>query len=134
MKYQKTVRQFFILVIICITVFSCTYEKQDLKVNCVLPATVSFSQDIIPIFNANCNISGCHTGAAHAGSLNLEATAAYSQLLSSGTGYVDTINPQFSILYNKLITASDRMPPGGQLDNCKIQLILKWIQQKARNN
>ena len=117
-----------------ITAFSCTNEKAQLKVACVLPATVSFSKNIMPIFNANCNLSGCHTGATHAGNLNLEPSVAYSQLLQSRTGYVDTLNPQSCILYSKLISESDAMPPGGRLDDCTINLILEWIQQKAKNN
>ena len=115
--------------------FSCTYQKGDLPtVGCSLPNTVSFSQDLLPIFNTQCSLSGCHTASAHAGSLNLEATAAYSQLLASGHGYVDTLNPDFSILYNRLSATSNPMPASGRLDDCKIQLILKWIQQKAKNN
>ena len=123
-------------IFIGITVFfSCSYEKGKIaKPECVLPNTVSFSQDILPLFNSECNTAGCHTSATHAGSLNLEPTVAYTQLLASGSGYIDTLNPNFSILYNKLITTTGQMPPSGKLDDCKIQLVLKWIQQKAKNN
>ena len=133
-KYKKTALPIFISIIIGSTFFACTYQKQELKINCVLPTTVSYNQDIQSIFNAQCATSGCHTSVAKAGGLNLQATVAYSQLTKSGSGYVDTINPQFSILYSKLISASDYMPPTGKLDECKIQLVLKWIQQKAKNN
>lgn len=122
-------------ILIGITAFySCTYEKGEVKVECSLPTTVSFNQDILPIFNANCSTPGCHTSAANAGSLNLESSIAYSQLLASGSGYVDTITPNFSVLYSKLISSSNPMPPTGKLDDCKIKLVLKWIEQKAKNN
>lgn len=121
-------------IIIGITVFSCTYTKGDLQVDCIMPNTVSFHQDILPIFNSQCNISGCHTSGVHAGNLNLEAAVAYSQLMQPGKGYIDTLNPEYSVLYNKLITTTNPMPLSGKLDNCKINLVLKWIQQKAKNN
>jgi len=106
----------------------------ELKQDCTLPNTVSFSQDVLPILNTQCSVPGCHTGAANAGSLNLDASVAYTKLSNYGSGYIDTLNPEFSVLYSKLISSSDVMPPTGKLDNCKIQLILKWIQQKAKNN
>ena len=113
---------------------SCSYEKGNITKECVLPDTVSFNQDLVPIFTTECSIAGCHTSSAHAGSLNLEASAAYSQLLHPGSGYVDTLNPTFSILYSTLISSSNPMPPTGKLDNCKLKLVLKWIYQKAKNN
>ncbi len=122
------------MLLISITVSSCTNQKIEIKKDCATPATVSFNQDVLPIFNAQCSTPGCHTSAAHEGSLNLEASAAYNQLSSSGSGYIDTLHPEFSLLYSKLITASGTMPPTGKLDDCKINLILKWIQQKAKNN
>ena len=130
-RYSKTI---LLLLISSIVFFSCTYKKVELKKECDLPASVSFGQDILPVLNTQCSTPGCHTSSEHAGSLNLESNAAYTQLLSSGSGYVDTITPEYSILYNKLISASDAMPPSGRLDDCKINLILKWIQQKAKNN
>ena len=132
--FKKIVVRLCLILVIWTTVFSCTYEKAELKSDCVLPATVSFSQNIQPIFNVSCTIAGCHTGATRAGNLNLEASVAYSQLLASGTGYIDTLNPQNSLLYSKLTTDSDFMPQSGKLDNCKIKLVMEWIQQKAKNN
>ncbi|MGZ4053693.1 MAG: hypothetical protein ACXVPY_05610 [Bacteroidia bacterium] len=134
MRSKKIVVPIIFSLVIGVTIFSCTYEKGSITKECDLPTTVSFSQDLLPIFNSQCSISGCHTSATHAGGLNLEPAAAYSALLQSGSGYVDTLNPTFSILYNKLTTTSGPMPPGGALDNCKIKLVLKWIQQKAKNN
>lgn len=119
---------------IATTIFSCVYEKAELKSDCVLPATVSFSNNVQPIFNTYCNVSGCHNGISHSGSLNLESTVSYAQLTAHGTGYIDTLNPQFSLLYSKLTSTSDVMPPSGRLDVCKISLILQWIKQKAKNN
>ena len=68
------------------------------------------------------------------GNLNLESAVSYGNLLDPQMGYVDTINPSSSLLYNSMNSTSNPMPPNGKLDKCKIELILKWIEQKAKNN
>jgi hypothetical protein len=96
--------------------------------------TVSFSKHVQPIFDAHCNEAGCHSGASPAGKLNLEASVAYAQLLQKSKGYVDTLNPNYSVLYADMNSTSNPMPPSGRLDACKINLVYKWVQQKAKNN
>ena len=60
------------------------------------PAFVSFSGDLIPIFNTNCNSSGCHDAVpAHAPSLVPDK--AYNALISGG--YVNTAVPNQSTIY-----------------------------------
>jgi hypothetical protein len=100
----------------------------------VTPDTVSFSRDIIPLFNQHCNTAGCHSGSNPKGNLNLEPTLAYSQLMKNGSGYIDTINPLFSVLHASMNSVSNPMPPIGRLDKNKLDLVLKWIEQKAKNN
>ena len=117
-----------------IAIFSCTAKKAELDPLCNMPQTVSFANDVLPIINANCSISGCHTGSSPTGNLDLDAAVAYTKLMKTGTGYIDTINPNFSLLYAQMISTSKPMPPTGKLDACKTGLILKWIQQKAKNN
>ena len=114
---------------------SCISEKApNVKIICNPPAIVSFQQDILPIFNQSCNIGGCHSGSSPAGNLNLEPAVAYNELMASGSGYIDTIDPKFSLLYAQMNSVSNPMPPTGKLDSCTIQLVLKWIEQKAKNN
>ena len=109
---------------------ACTHIKMD----CATPTTVSFSQDVVPIFNKNCNTSGCHSGTSPSGNLNLEASVAYAQLTRKGKGYIDTLTPQYSVLYASMNATTNPMPPNGRLDNCTLALILKWVEQKAKNN
>lgn len=113
---------------------SCTYTKWEQPPTCVLPDTVSFSKDIVPVFTAYCSVSGCHSGSSPAGGLNLSAQFAYQELIKSGSGYVDTIDPAYSILYATMNNSANPMPPTGKLDDCSLDLILKWIEQKAKNN
>lgn len=105
---------------------SCTYhinENEPVEV----PDSVFFSSDIIPIFNARCNNPGCHS--ANAIPPDLTAANAYNSLTLFG--YVDTENPESSVLYRAIA-------PGGSMEalatNQDRALILKWIEQGAQNN
>lgn len=93
------------------------------------PQFVSFSGDLIPIFNASCNSSGCHDAVpAHAPSLVPDK--AYNALHSGG--YVNTAVPNQSTIYVVCFTA--QMPPTGALKASDTQKILDWIRNGAPNN
>ncbi|MCW3086504.1 MAG: hypothetical protein JWP12_3870 [Bacteroidetes bacterium] len=129
---MKRTRIFCFITIIFCFCYSCTYEKAEPE--CYPPDVVSYSGNIQPIFDASCATVGCHSGAHPEGGLNLTAAVSYNQLMAHGTGYVDTINPDFSVLYAQMNSVSNPMPPAGKLDKCTIDLVLKWIRQKAKNN
>ena len=124
--------------IILLFCFSCKKDKalvpEPAVVPCNLPDVVSYQNNIQPLFNAHCIDSGCHSGANPGGHLNLEASVSYAQLMKSGSGYIDTLKPEFSVLYSQMNSSSNPMPKTGKLDDCSIGLVLKWIQQKAKNN
>jgi hypothetical protein len=113
---------------------SCTYEKVEPRSVCETPVVVSFKNDIQPIFDVHCNTAGCHSGTNPEGNLNLEASQSYAQLWRKKSGYLDTLNPKYSVLYASMNSISNPMPPTGKLDACTLDLILKWIEQKAKNN
>jgi len=115
-----------------VLLLACTKPQQ--QITCSLPVTVSYSNDVQTIFNTQCATSGCHTGSSPTGNLNLSTGNSYAQLSKKGSGYIDTITPTNSLLYAQMNSSSSPMPPSGKLDDCKIQLVLKWLQQKARNN
>ena len=123
-------KNFYLVLSILVLMISC--KKGPTEPVCTPPATVSFSKDIQPIFNANCNTSGCHSGTKPAGNLNLEMNQAYANLMDSKSGYIDTSKPENSILYVAMTSKTNPMPPSGKLDGCTTDLILKWIQQGAR--
>ena len=104
------------------------------EIICITPDSVSFANDLIPLFNKHCNGSGCHAGTNPGGNLSLDSAAAYNQLMNPASGYVDTINPSYSVLYAEMNSESNPMPPTGKLDKCSLELVLKWIKQKAKNN
>lgn len=120
--------------LLCVFSFSCTYEKVEPATACSSPAVVSFSKHIQPVFDTHCNMAGCHSGTNPKGNLNLEKSVSYSQLWRTKSGYIDTLNPKISVLYGSMNSTSSPMPPSGKLDKCTINLILRWIEQKAKNN
>lgn len=96
-----------------------------------LPATVSFSKNIAPILNNNC--ISCH-GASGSSAMTppvLQGVNTYQDLMAS----VDTIKPEESDLYQMVIGKGDnQMPPSSLLPANDASMILKWIQQGAKNN
>ncbi len=131
------IKRGFIFFSFALVISSCKHDKgpnTEPELICNPPATVSFNNDLKPIFNQYCNTSGCHSGSSPAGNLDLTPAVAYTQLMKPSKGYVDTINPQYSVLYADMNSSSDPMPPTGKLDKCKLELVMKWIQQKAKNN
>jgi hypothetical protein len=120
-----------ILIVMSACFFSCKKKTTSPSPTPPLPAIVSFSNDIIPVFNAHCNTSGCHGSGSPAAGLNLSPSVAYSQLFTKHE--IDTTNASNSNLYIEV--ASGQMPKaGGKLSDYNISLIQKWIQQKAKNN
>ena len=126
------IRFVLLMVLVIGTSFSCKKKKASTTTDCEVVDTVSFQKNIVPIFEAQC--VSCHCGSNASGNLNLEANVAYQNLSDPKSGYLDTINPTYSLLYASMISTSNPMPPNGKLDKCTTDLILKWIQQKAKNN
>ncbi len=125
---------YFCLFIFSICGTSCTYDVAEKSTCTDIPDSVSFSANVIPILNNNCSIPSCHSGIEPTGNLNLEDAVAYQNLWRNGSGYLDTVNANHSILYTQLVSSTLPMPPTGPLDSCNINLILKWIDQGAKNN
>jgi hypothetical protein len=93
------------------------------------PQFVSFSGDLIPLFNKSCNMSGCHDAVpSHAPSLVPDK--AYNALINGG--FVNTAIPTESVIY--IETKSGAMPPTGALPASDTQKILDWIRNGAPNN
>jgi hypothetical protein len=89
---------------------------------------VSFAGDIIPIFNKDCNTSGCHS----AGGIkpDLSAAAAYNSL----SNYVNTTDPKNSELYLWVTGKKGTPMPLSGPNKEYNALILAWITQGAVNN
>jgi len=116
-------------IVISLIASSCAYD-QILEEEIVVTEPVSFSDDLIPIFNASCNMAGCHNGSV---APDLRASNAYNALISGS--YVNTANPPSSELYLWMTGSGGRlqMPPGGT-NATNNAIILAWIEQGALNN
>jgi len=127
MKHKQIIQLIILAGIGLVTAFSCTYDE-------VLPyapdpgVQVSFSQDIIPIFNGNCNSAGCHNGTQ---APDLRPSAAYDALWTGG--YINTEVSEQSELYLWMTAAKGPMPPLGS-NATNNATVLQWIQQGAKNN
>jgi hypothetical protein len=91
---------------------------------------VSFSQDIIPIFNSSCNVSGCHASAGK--SPDLSAANAFSSLTVGS--YLNTDAPEGSSLYQWMTGKKTTPMPVGGINKDYNALVLAWIKQGAQNN
>jgi hypothetical protein len=91
---------------------------------------VTFSQDLIPMFDKSCNTSGCHSQGGQ--TPNLTASNAFSSLTIGN--YINKATPENSILYQKMIgKRGTPMPPSGSNKDYNA-LVLAWIKQGANNN
>ena len=84
---------------------------------------VSFSSDIMPIFN---QFAGDNHGPNDSYSL-----ASYEGVMKN----VVPGNPEGSVLYQRLIgQGGPIMPPSGKLPDDLLKLVYDWIKQGAKNN
>lgn len=92
--------------------------------------TVTFSNDIVPVFNSSCNGSGCHS----AGGTAPDLTAANALLSLTSGNYLNTAEPDKSELY-QWMTGKRTLPmPLSGPNKDYNALILAWIKQGAQNN
>jgi hypothetical protein len=98
-------------------------------VNCS-PDTVYFQQSVLPLITSNCAMSGCHDAISHEEGVILTD---YTNIVRE----VKVSSPTSSDLYKCLFANSeDRMPPAPatEFSSANKGLVLKWIQQGAKNN
>ena len=103
----------------------------------VLPPTeeeitteMSFTNDIIPIFNKDCNTSGCH----NTGGQRPDLTPSRAYLSLTTASYLNTASPEKSDLYLWMKGSKTLpMPVTGSIpsNNAKV---LAWIKQGIKNN
>ncbi len=92
--------------------------------------TVTFSGDIIPIFNKSCNMSGCHAKGGQ--TPDLTAANAYNSLTIGN--YIDHNTAINSLLYLKLTGKKGTPMPVTGMNKEYNSLVIAWIKQGAKNN
>jgi len=113
---------FFIVLLISIFATSCKHDSATDN----LPE-VSFSTDVLPIFQTGCAISGCHDEATGESG---ETYTNYQNISSS----VDPGNPESSKVYKAMTNYFEMMPPKTPLSVEERTKVRVWILQGAKNN
>ena len=124
-KQTTMSKKIFIILLVfvgCLT--SCDYKWIETEEIQLPEGPVSFSEQIVPIFQNNC--TDCHSSTSPV----LTQGEAYNNLIQGG--YINTDQPRQSTLYKKV----DSGHPGGSssLSSKQLALILRWIEQGAENN
>jgi hypothetical protein len=124
---KRTISYFILLITLTSILAGCFYD--EVAVIQGLPENVSLKNDVMPIFNQNCNTSGCHDQAA-AHDPSLVSDKVYDALIFGK--YVNTLQPEKSSLYLQIVNGT--MPPSGELSSNEQKIILGWITEGAKNN
>ncbi|MFZ4543747.1 MAG: hypothetical protein ACOYOA_06840 [Saprospiraceae bacterium] len=91
---------------------------------------VSFTTDILPIFNESCAVSGCHSNGGKAP--NLSTASAFNSLTVGN--YINTGDPESSVLYQWMAGKKATPMPIVGINKNYNALVLAWIKQGANSN
>lgn len=101
-----------------------------LDTNSYLDTSVCFERDVLPIFRANCALSGCHSDVNPEDDL---ALTSYSKIMKEIKPY----RADDSEIFEKIIeTKNDEVmppPPYKRLSTEQIEIIRRWINEGAKN-
>ena len=117
-----------VIVFFFFTLTSCEWKEYD--PDTVGIENVSFSNDIMPIFNQSCNTVGCHSENGVAP--DLTPANAYEDLINENM--IDVANPENSELYIRMTDVTNPMPLTGILSPRKTTTVLVWIREGAQDN
>ena len=102
----------------------------DLGYDLEITKDVVFTADVVPIFEKNCSLSGCHgTGGI---APDLSSANAFNAFFNGG--YLDVANPANSKIYGFVSGKLTPAMPISGVDPTIAATVLAWIQQGAQNN
>ncbi len=116
---------FFFITVFGLTIFmsSCSHKNDTID---VLPE-VSFSDEVLPIFQTSCAISGCHD----------QSTAKEGQVYTNYENILNSVkpgDPDNSKSYKAMTNYFETMPPDRPLSPEERTKVRVWILQGAKNN
>ncbi|MBK8722407.1 MAG: hypothetical protein IPL95_09105 [Saprospiraceae bacterium] len=91
---------------------------------------VTFSGDVVPIFNKSCAVSGCHSAGGK--SPDLTVTNAYNNLFSGN--FINKGDAANSELIKWMTGKKSTPMPVSGINKDYNALVLAWIKQGAENN
>ncbi|MCI1265864.1 MAG: hypothetical protein LKG19_04755 [Saprospiraceae bacterium] len=121
----------FLICIGVLLIVSCYKDKTVyFDTGAEITRPVSFANDIIPIFNGSCNVSGCHNSGGQ--KPNLTESRAFSSLTDGN--YLNPSSPENSVIYLWMSGKKSTPMPVGGINKDYNALILAWIKQGTLNN
>ncbi len=120
------------MVSVTLTLLASCYKDKTVIFNTgnEVTRTVSFTGDILPIFNNSCNTSGCHV----AGGRSPDLSAANAFISLTNGGFINTSDPLTSELYLWMSGKKGTPMPVSGINKDYNALILAWLKQGANNN
>jgi mono/diheme cytochrome c family protein len=127
---MKKIFQYLMALTVSLLATSCYYDEMPPDAVTPIPETVSYSNDVQPLWNESC--ISCHKPGATAP--DLTAANSYSALTLNNK-YVIPSNAAGSKLHKSLVgDGAAVMPTSGKWSDSKIALVDKWINAGALNN
>ncbi len=123
-------KYFSLIIVSFLILYSCTKDKGLLPVAPIIPAgtvdpcitNISYSLDIVPIFNNSCAIGGCHVQSGYK-DFSTYSTAKIEIDTYTGVGFISRFKP------------GGGMPSiGSPLGSCEVKKIETWINAGYPNN
>lgn len=120
MKVKK--QHFFTLLATFLLAFSCAEHNLETPASACNSGQVSFSQQVAPIMQGSCALSGCHNGDL-GDPLNWTN---FDRVKAKASSVKDRVT--------RPVGTAGHMPKSGSLSQSQIQLIVCWVDQGALNN
>lgn len=113
------------ITLIVIASFACTknVDEELNPINTCDTTNISFANDVLPIFNNNCN--GCHSASAQLGGIILDNYEDVNQTVLAGR-LIGSIKHEIGF--------SPMPQNASQLLQCNIDKISAWVDDGAQNN
>jgi len=131
MLRNKTIMEFMLLSAAVLILSGCYKNKTVIfDTGEEVTRTVSYTGDILPIFNGTCSVSGCHNTGGKAP--DLSAANAYNSLM--GGNYINISDPLNSEVYLWMTGKKGSPMPLSGSNKDYNALVLAWLKQGANNN
>ena len=109
-----------LLIVLIAGLMGCVTKNEEQILGECRTFDLSFAQDIEPIIDQNCAISGCHDAATSTAGVNLE-------------GYTN-IDTHLDRVVARANDGARPMPPTGLIPECDRSKIDAWVAKGALNN
>jgi hypothetical protein len=115
------------ILVLIVSLSSCYYDNEEELYpfdNCNLPQEISYAADVEPIISSSCAVSGCHVQGGEGNGV-FDSYQAVAAKIDNGNG----------VFSNRVFEVGDMAGPSyGNLADCEVETLRKWVEQGAPNN